>query len=75
MRKKNIKNKMGKLYNKPEKRSKEIEVWFNDELVCVYDSMTAAARGCGVKVQNIYKAIKGYKTKLKGYEFKIKKEG
>jgi hypothetical protein len=33
--------------------------------------MSNAARDLGIAVQNIHKALNGYKTTLKGYEFRI----
>jgi hypothetical protein len=36
--------------------------------------MSTAARDLDIKVQNIFKALGGYKTKLKGYEFKYEEE-
>jgi hypothetical protein len=36
--------------------------------------MSNAARDLGIAVQNIHKALNGYKTKLRGYEFKYEEE-
>jgi hypothetical protein len=36
--------------------------------------MSNAARDLGIAVQNIHKTLNGYKTKLKGYEFKYEEE-
>jgi hypothetical protein len=36
--------------------------------------MSNAARDLGIAVQNIHKTLNGYKTTLKGYEFKYEEE-
>lgn len=54
------------------KRSKIVSVYKPDgELVATYYGFSNAARATGVKVQNIYKACRGYKTLLNGYYFKL----
>lgn len=52
------------------RRSKTIGVYKGGSRVAVYTTMSNAARALDVKVQNIFKALTGYKTKLKGYEFR-----
>jgi len=56
-------------------RSKMIGVYKDGVRVAVYNTMSNAARDLGIAVQNIHKALNGYKTKLKGYEFRIEEEG
>lgn len=53
------------------RRSKKIAVYKDDKLIAIYDGFSNAARATGVKVQNIYKTCKGYKTTLNGYSFKV----
>lgn len=53
------------------KRSKTIGVYKDGVRVAVYTTMSNAARDLDIKVQNIFKALTGYKTTLKGYEFRI----
>lgn len=56
-------------------KSKKIKVSKIDgTFVGVYDGYSNAARATGVKVQNIYKTCKGYKTSLNGYNFEINNE-
>lgn len=52
------------------KKSKSVDVYKDGELFKKYETMSCAARDLQIKVQNIYKALNGYKTTLKGYEFK-----
>jgi hypothetical protein len=51
-------------------RSKPVGVYKDGVRVAVYTTMSNAARDLDIKVQNIFKALNGYKTTLKGYEFK-----
>ena len=55
-------------------RSKMIGVYKDGVRVAVYTTMSNAARDLDIAVQNIWRALNGYKTKLKGYEFKIEEE-
>ena len=55
-------------------RSKSIGVYKGGVKVAVYTTMSNAARDLDIKVQNIWKALKGYKTTLKGYEFRYEEE-
>ena len=55
-------------------RSRNIGVYKDGVRVAVYTTMSNAARDLGIKVQNIYKTLKGYKTTLKGYEFRYEEE-
>jgi len=55
-------------------RSKSIGVYKEGVKVAVYTTMSNAARDLDIKVQNIWKALKGYKTTLKGYEFRYEEE-
>ena len=55
-------------------RSKMIGVYKDGVRVAVYTTMSNAARDLDIKVQNIYKTLKGYKTTLKGYEFRYENE-
>lgn len=51
-------------------RSKIILVYNKEgEFINSYPSMTLAAEACGVKVQNVWKLLKGYKSSLNGYKF------
>ena len=52
-------------------RSRTIGVYKDGVRVAVYTTMSNAARDLGIAVQNIHKALNGYKTTLKGYEFRI----
>ena len=52
-------------------RSKIIGVYKDGVRVAVYTTMSNAARDLGIAVQNIHKALGGYKTTLKGYEFRV----
>jgi hypothetical protein len=52
-------------------RSRMIGVYKDGVRVAVYTTMSNAARDLGIKVQNIHKALNGYKTTLKGYEFRV----
>lgn len=56
------------------RRSKLVGVYKDGVRVAVYTTMSNAARDLGIAVQNIHKALTGYKTKLKGYEFRIEEE-
>ena len=49
------------------KKSKSVDVYKDGELFKKYETMSCAARDLQIKVQNIYKALNGYKTTLKGY--------
>ena len=51
--------------------SKTINVYKDGVKVGVYSTLSNAARATGVKVQNIYRVINGYKSTLNGYEFKV----
>ena len=55
-------------------RSRNIGVYKDGVRVAVYTTMSNAARDLGIKVQNIYKTLKGYKTTLKGYDFRYEEE-
>ena len=55
-------------------RSKLIGVYKDGVRIAVYTTMSNAARDLDIKVQNIYKTLKGYKTRLKGYEFRYEEE-
>lgn len=55
-------------------RSKVVVVYKDGVRVAVYTTMSNAARGVGVAVQNIWRALNGYKTTLKGYEFRLEEE-
>ena len=55
-------------------RSRNIGVYKNGVRVAVYTTMSNAARDLGIKVQNIHKALNGYKTTLRGYEFRFEEE-
>jgi hypothetical protein len=55
-------------------RSKLIGVYKDGVRVAVYTTMSNAARDLDIAVQNIHKALNGYKTTLKGYEFRIEEE-
>jgi len=55
-------------------RSKMIGVYKDGVRVAVYTTMSNAARDLDIKVQNIFKALKGYKTTLKGFEFRYEEE-
>lgn len=55
-------------------RSRNIGVYKDGVRVAVYTTMSNAARDLGIKVQNIYKTLKGYKTTLKGYEFRYEEQ-
>jgi len=61
-------------FDQVNKRSKTIVVYKDGVRVAVYATMSTAARDLDIKVQNIFKALGGYKTKLKGYEFKYEEE-
>lgn len=56
------------------KRSKLIGVYKDGVRVAVYTTMSNAARDLDVKVQNIWSSLNGYKTRLKGYEFRYEEE-
>ncbi len=62
------------LLGTPTRRSKKIKVTKDGTLIGVYHGYSNAARATGVKVQNIYKTCKGYKTTLNGYNFEINEE-
>ena len=55
-------------------RSRNIGVYKDGVRVAVYTTMSNAARDLGIKVQNIHKALNGYKTTLRGYEFRFEEE-
>ena len=61
-------------FDQVNKRSKTIGVYKDGVRVAVYATMSTAARDLDIKVQNIFKALGGYKTKLKGYEFRYEEE-
>lgn len=53
-------------------KSKNIGVYDKDwNLIKICPSYTEAAKLAGVRVQNVYKVCKGYKSTLNGYNFKI----
>jgi hypothetical protein len=51
-------------------RSKSIVVYKDGVRVAIYTTMSNAARDLDIAVQNIWKSLNGYKTTLKGYEFR-----
>lgn len=54
------------------KKSKQVIKYDEDgTIIEVYGSYSEAARKNGVKVQNVYKTCKGYKTKLGGFYFRL----
>ena len=54
--------------------SRDIDVYKDGILVGTYTTMSNAARATGTHVQNIWRILNGYKTTLKGYEFRYKEE-
>lgn len=44
------------------------------KLIKIWPSLSECARGTGIKVQNIYKICKGYKSTLNGFNFKYEEE-
>lgn len=57
------------------RRSKTIEVLGIDgKIIATYEGYSNASRATGVKIQNIYKTCKGYKTTLNGFNFRFKDE-
>jgi hypothetical protein len=55
-----------------QRRSKKVGKYDSlGNLVAVYDSMSLAAQANDIKVQNIYKTLKGYKTLLKNHEYRL----
>ena len=57
------------IMNQPNKKSKKVYCFKDNILVATYDGLSIDARATGVRVQNVYKACKGYKTTLSGYTF------
>ena len=55
-------------------RSKMIGVYKDGVRVAVYTTMSNAARDLDIAVQNIWRSVNGYKTKLRGYEIKIEND-
>ena len=65
------KRQPGEVFGYTTNRSKLIGVYKDGVRVAVYTTMSNAARDLDIAVQNIWRALNGYKTTLKGYEFKI----
>lgn len=53
---------------------RRVEVWKDGRLVEIYPSLSEAARAYGVAFQNVWKVCAGYKSKLRGYDFKYVEE-
>jgi hypothetical protein len=55
--------------NKIYKNSIKVSVFKDKTFIKEFNSISEASRFTGVKIQNIYKSINGYRTTLNGYTF------